>query len=79
MHGMPKADAIRTMRLERGAFLRIRAGAGEIISAHAGSVWVTEQDSLKDVVLRPGESFKLERRGIALVEAFSDASISVDR
>jgi len=65
--------------LRRGTFLRIRAGAGKTITAHAGSVWITEQDSPQDVVLAPGESFTLARGGLALVEAFSDASISFDR
>ena len=41
-------------------------------------VWITEQDSRRDVILTPGQSFTLERPGLALVQAFRDASISVD-
>jgi hypothetical protein len=47
------------------------------VTAHAGSVWITEQGNPRDVVLRPGQSFTLARSGLALVEAFSDASISL--
>jgi hypothetical protein len=65
-----------TIDLQRGGFLRVREGAGSIVTAHAGSVWITEQDNPRDVVLRPGQSYRLARRGLALVEAFSDASIS---
>jgi hypothetical protein len=54
-------------------------GAGSTVTAHAGSVWITEQDSLRDVVLRPGESVRLRRAGLAVVEAFSDAAISFDQ
>ena len=64
--------------LQRGRFLRVVDGAGSTLTAHAGSVWVTEEDSPRDVVLRAGESHRLRRRGVALVEAFSDAAISFD-
>ncbi|MGH8691355.1 MAG: DUF2917 domain-containing protein [Burkholderiales bacterium] len=65
--------------LQRGKFLRVRQGAGSTVTAHAGSVWITEQDNPRDVVLRPGQSFTLARKGLALVEAFSDASISFEQ
>ena len=41
-------------------------------------MWITEEDSLGDVVLEPGESFTLARSGLAIVEAFDDASISFE-
>ena len=62
--------------LQRGEFLRLNRSAGKTITAHAGSVWITEEDNLNDVVLAPGQSFTLARQGLALVEAFGDASIS---
>ena len=62
--------------LQRGRFLRVMDGAGSTVTAHAGSVWITEQDSPRDVVLRAGQSLRLRRSGLALVEAFSDAAIS---
>lgn len=68
-----------TIHLQRGRFLRVREGAGSTVIAHAGSVWITEQDNPRDVVLRPGQSFTLGRSGLALVEAFSDAAISFAR
>jgi len=67
-----------TIDLQRGKFLRVRHAAGGTLTAHAGSVWITEQDSVRDVVLRAGQSFTLGRPGLALVEAFSDASLSLD-
>jgi hypothetical protein len=66
-----------TIDLERGKFLRVREGAGCTVTAHVGSLWITEQDNPRDVILRPGQSFTLRRRGLALVEAFSNASISL--
>ena len=67
-----------TIDLQRGKFFRVHGGGGSKLTALAGSVWITEEDSLRDVVLRAGQSFVLARRGLALVEAFSDASISLD-
>jgi len=63
--------------LQRGEFLRLNRSAGKTITAHAGSLWITEEDSPSDVVLEPGQSFRLERSGLALVEAVGDASLSV--
>jgi hypothetical protein len=70
--------AMLTIDLHRGILVRVREGAGSTVTAHAGTVWLTEQDSLRDVLLRSGESFTLGRPGLALVQAFSDASISID-
>jgi hypothetical protein len=64
--------------LRRNDLLRVQQGKGSTVTAHAGSVWITEQDSWRDVVLRPGQSFTLSRAGLALVEAVGDASISID-
>ena len=68
-----------TIELAKGRYLRVREGAGSTLTARGGLVWITEQDNPRDVVLRPGQSFTLGRRGLALVEAFSDAAISFGR
>ena len=67
-----------TIDLQRGRIVRLPEGAGTTVTACAGAVWITEQDSPHDVVLTPGQSFTLARPGIALVQAFRDASIFVD-
>jgi DUF2917 family protein len=65
------------IRLARGEAVPVRDGAGHIVQAHEGRVWITEENDTQDVVLQAGESFRLARRGLAVVEAFSDASISI--
>ncbi len=65
------------INLQRGQFLRVVDGAGSTVTAHGGAVWITEENSARDVVLREGRSVVLRRRGVALLEAFSDASISL--
>jgi hypothetical protein len=66
-----------TINLQRGQFLRVVDGAGSTVTAQGGSVWITEENSARDVVLSAGRSMLLRRPGVALLEAFSDASISL--
>ena len=65
------------LRLARGQTLKVRDGAGSTICAREGTVWITEENSRKDVVLEPGHCFRLQNRGLALVQAFADASVSL--
>jgi hypothetical protein len=65
------------INLQRGQFLRVVDGAGSTVTAQGGSVWITEENSARDVVLGAGQSMFLRRPGVALLEAFSDASISL--
>ena len=65
------------LQLARGTCLRVRGGAGRTVYAHAGRVWITEENGSRDVVLDAGQSYPLARPGVAIVEAFSDASISI--
>ena len=62
--------------LERGRILEIRDAAGTTVTASDGVLWITEEDSRRDVLLRTGQSFRLMRSGLALVEACTDASIT---
>ena len=66
------------MKLQRGELVRIGAGAGTTLMAHGGTVWLTEQANPRDVLLQPGETFRLAGTGLVLVEALSDAAISFD-
>jgi hypothetical protein len=65
------------IQLERGEAIPLRGSAGHTVHAHEGRIWITEEAGSADVVLRAGESFRLARRGLAVVEALSDASISI--
>jgi Protein of unknown function (DUF2917) len=64
------------LRLARGQTLRVIDALGSIIRVAEGSVWITEQDVPEDVVLEPGESYRLSRKGLALVHAFGDATVA---
>ena len=52
-----------TIDLQRGRFLRVMDGAGSTLTAHGGEVWITEQDSARDVVLGPARASSFGRAG----------------
>lgn len=68
---------MRILLLARGETMPVRDGIGRTVRAHSGRVWITEENGTRDVVLEPGGSFRLAHSGLAVVEAFSDASISI--
>ena len=65
------------LRLARGQTLKLQDGVGSTICAREGSVWITEENSRKDVVLEPGHCFRVDRPGLTIVQAFADASVSL--
>jgi hypothetical protein len=54
---------------------RIDGGKGLQITAVKGVVWVTQANDPRDIVLSRGESFILDRQGLAVVYALKDAAI----
>jgi hypothetical protein len=66
------------VKLERGQTLRVVDGAGSTICAHAGNVWITEENRPRDVVLGPGGCYQLLEDGVAVVEALGEASLLLD-
>ena len=65
------------LRLSRGQTFKMRDAVGSTICAREGTVWITEENSRKDVVLEPGACFRIARPGLTIVQAFADASVSL--
>ena len=65
------------LQLARGQTLKLKDSVGSTICAREGTVWITEEDSRKDVVLEPGFCFRIGKPGLTLVQAFGDASLSL--
>ena len=72
----PKA-LTRRIALDRGNVLRIHDGQGVRLKATSGVLWITEQDSVEDTVLQPGESYRLKHRGLALALAHRVARVTL--
>lgn len=47
---------------------------GATLQVTRGALWVTQQRDPKDIVLRVGDSWAVERNGDTVVEALDDAS-----
>jgi hypothetical protein len=65
--------------LPRGRTLRIEDGGGTLLHVWEGEVWVTQEGSTKDHVLIAGQTFRLDRDGVALVQSFRRSIVSLSK
>lgn len=57
--------------------LRLADAAGVQVVARSGTLWVTQDHDRRDVILRAGESFTLDGKGHAIVQAFEASCVSL--
>ena len=57
--------------------LRVVDGAGMTVTCNEGTVWVTEPNQPRDVVLEAGTRVRLKRAGLTLIQALKPASLSI--
>lgn len=65
------------VHLEDGQTLRVVDGAGSTLVCTEGTLWVTEENQPKDVVLEAGACVRLKRAGLTLIQALSPATLSI--
>jgi len=58
-----------TLHLKAREILDIRDGEGAVVSCLRGVLWITQSDDTDDIIVRSGESFVLDRDGLAIVSA----------
>ena len=63
--------------LAQGRTLAVHNGRGRAIVVFSGQVWVTQDDDLRDTFVGAGESFQLDRDGLALATALDDSRLLV--
>jgi hypothetical protein len=68
---------IQPVQIAAGSIHRIDAGKGLQVTAVQGVVWVTQANDPRDVILSRGQSFILDRSGLAVAYALKDAAIVV--
>jgi Protein of unknown function (DUF2917) len=82
-HALGKESTMRIefdqgdLHLGRGQTLRIQDGSGNTIVCRRGTLWVTEENRLRDVVLGPGGRHILSQRGLAVVQALGEAEVGL--
>jgi hypothetical protein len=65
------------VRLAANQTLKVVDGAGSTVCAVEGSVWITEENQAKDIVLERGACYRLRQRGLVLVNALGgEAAVS---
>jgi hypothetical protein len=73
-----RGDAM-LVRLSAKKLLDLRDAHGFSVGSVHGTVWLTQSNDVRDIILEPGESFELDRPGLALVTALTNATIVVTR
>jgi hypothetical protein len=63
--------------LRRGALMRLEGGAGRAVAVFDGHLWITQSGDSRDVFLRRGERFSFGGSGTIVLEALSDARVTV--
>lgn len=66
------------IELQPGDVLPLERAVGVRLTALEGSLWVTEEGEPIDVVLSPGQSFAVEAKGRALVQALSRSRLAIE-
>ena len=65
------------LRLAPNQTLKVVDGAGSTVCALEGSLWITEEDRPRDIVLERGACYRLKSGGLALINALGgDAAVS---
>jgi hypothetical protein len=64
------------LQLARSGHVEVIDGRGSSLRVLSGSVWVTQDGDLRDIVLAPGDSFTLDRDGLAIVYATADSELA---
>ena len=62
------------VRLAPHQVLRLRDSAGSTVCAVEGSVWITEENYARDIVLSTGSCYRLSRSGLAIVNSLGGAA-----
>ncbi len=65
----------RVAHLGAGELLDIHDGEGLTVRCIDGAVWITQSHDPRDVVLRRGESFMIDRPGLTLVSAPGESAV----
>jgi hypothetical protein len=71
-------DSSMSMALEqlaKGSLLKLRDAQGCGVAVFSGSLWITQEGDLRDVIVEAGDSMRLNRGGLAVIEALADTRL----
>ena len=64
--------------LARNQTLEIEQPLGFRIVCRSGSLWITQDGDQRDIIVESGDAFEFDRPGVAIVNAFKPATVSVE-
>ena len=67
----------RVWDLEPGELVQLDGARGTTLRVTRGTLWVTLENDLRDVVLSAGDSFMVDRGGLTIVEAQGETTVCV--
>lgn len=65
------------LEVPNGGLLRVKDARGSRVTCLQGSLWLTQEQSIRDVLLEAGQSFDIERDGVTLVQGMADSRLGV--
>jgi hypothetical protein len=64
--------------LKQHQHLRMHDACGWTVRSVAGTIWITQDGDIRDIVLEAGESFTLDRDRTALLSPLNEAHITLE-
>ena len=65
------------LKLKTGQALSLRDAAGVVLTSLAGRAWLTMEGDPRDIDLRAGVAYRIERDGLTLVNALEPSIVQV--
>ena len=65
------------VHLEHRAVLRITHGAGLLLAAHSGALWITEDGDRRDIIVTSARSHRIESDGLTIINALEPANVTI--
>jgi hypothetical protein len=65
------------VQLARNEVIGVRDGYGALVLVESGTAWITQESDSRDVLVSAGECFRLDRAGLALLQAHRSATITI--
>ena len=66
---MKHVPEIQPIRLPAGSVHRLDGAKGQQITCLGGVAWVTQANDTRDIILSKGQSFIIDRKGLAVIYA----------
>lgn len=75
---LPSATKGNIVRLRADQHLQLRGAIGSTVHAIDGTVWITQDGDIRDIVLEAGQSFIIDRPSNTLLTPLDKAAIRID-